>query len=78
MIAPPGVKEVEFDESKLNVDFLNEGWVQVKILHSDDRTQLIKGRIHCQRKQYGLKHSPFNIFNEHKCRVNCYKIEDQS
>ena len=56
LIAPPGVKNFEFDEDKDKTTYLDEGWVQVTISNPEERTHLINGRIQCQRKQYGLKH----------------------
>ena len=56
LIAPPGVKKIEFDKDKDKITYLNEGWVEVNISSPEERTHLINGRIQCQRKQYGLKH----------------------
>ena len=56
MVAPPGIKMVEFDENKTREDYLEEGWVKNNVGVGPQRTHTVSMNTRGQRKQYGLKH----------------------
>lgn len=56
MVAPAGIKVIEFDPEKSKADYENEGWVQKYVGESPTRTYSLKNAMRGQRRQYGLKH----------------------
>ena len=56
MVAPPGIKVVEFDEMKSQDDYVQEGWIEKFVGMCPERTHAVPMNMRCQRKQYGLKH----------------------
>ena len=56
MVAPPGVKIVEYDGEKSKEGYRREGWVEKKVGMSPIRSHITSRNMRGQRKQYGLKH----------------------
>ena len=56
MVAPPGIKVVEFDERKTTEEYISEGWLKKLVGTSPDRTYSVQMNMRGQRRQYGLKH----------------------
>ena len=55
LIAPPGTKEICFDESRLKEEYLNNGFKECCISVAKEYTQSLKNNMQGKRKQYGLK-----------------------
>jgi len=56
MVAPAGIKMVEFDVNKSSEDYMQDGWVKKKVGACPQRTHTASMNMRGQRKQYGLKH----------------------
>jgi predicted GIY-YIG superfamily endonuclease len=56
LVAPPGLKVIVFNEQKNKIEYLNQGYKEVKIGIAPQRTQSLANNIQGKRKQYGLKH----------------------
>jgi len=56
MVAPPGVKVVEFDATKSRQDYIRDGWVMKSVGVSPERSHAAQMNMRGQRRQYGLKH----------------------
>ena len=56
MVAPPGLKVVEFDCNKTKSQYEDEGWVMKHIGEAPTTKYCIKSGMRCMRRQYGLKH----------------------
>ena len=56
MVAPPGVKVVEFDDRKSTDEYIHEGWVEKLVGMCPERSHTVQMNMRGQRKQYGLKH----------------------
>ena len=54
--APVGLKDVEFDESLREEDYINQGWVVQMVGVAPERMLYFPGNIQVLRKQYGLRH----------------------
>ena len=55
-VAPPGIKDMEYDATKSINECVEEGWVRQLVRTSPERTQSIPESLRVQRKQYGIKH----------------------
>ena len=56
MVAPPGIKVVEFDDTKTTEEYISEGWVQRYVGSSPENKYSVQNNMRGQRRQYGLKH----------------------
>ena len=56
LIAPPALKDVEFDMSKPKEFFIDKGFVETDIKTCPERPIFLSRIMQGQRKQYGLKH----------------------
>ena len=56
MVAPPGIKVVELDDTKTREEYISEGWVKKYVGTSPERTYSVQMNMRGQRRQYGLKH----------------------
>jgi len=56
MVAPPGLKVVEFDENKTRSQYEDEGWVKKHIGEVPTTKYSISSGMRAMRHQYGLKH----------------------
>ena len=56
MVAPPGIKVIEFDSNKAKGEYITEGWVEKLVGTSPERTNNVLNNMRGKRKQYGLKH----------------------
>ena len=57
LLAPPGLKEIIFDEQKSKEEYVNDGFKEVKVgVCPQSYTQSIANYTQTKRKQYGLKH----------------------
>ena len=56
MVAPPGMKIIEYDSIKTRDDYINDGWIKQYVGPSPERTHNMQFNMRGQRKQYGLKH----------------------
>lgn len=56
LAAPPGIKDIEFNEDDTKQSFIDKGFIEVKVGVAPDRTRLLKSNIQAKRKQYGLRH----------------------
>lgn len=56
LVAPPGMKEIEYDASKSKQFYLDIGFKEVKIGVANEYTQALPNNMQARRKQYGLKH----------------------
>ena len=56
MVAPPGVKVVEFDGNKSRQDYTKDGWVMKSVGIAPERSHTAQMNMRGQRRQYGLKH----------------------
>ena len=55
LIAPPGTREIIYDETMTKQSFINNGFTECRIGTSNEYTQSLKNNIQGKRKQYGLK-----------------------
>ena len=55
LIAPPGTKEIEFDETKLKQAYLDDGFKEQRVGIAKEYTQSLSNNLQGRRKQYGLK-----------------------
>ena len=55
LIAPPGTKEIIYDDTMTKQSFINNGFIECRIGTSNEYTQSLKNNIQGKRKQYGLK-----------------------
>ena len=55
LIAPPGTKEIIYDDAMTKESFLQLGFVECFIGTTKEYTQSLKNNIQGKRKQYGLK-----------------------
>ena len=55
-VAPPGIKDMEYDPTKTIEQYVEEGWERQLVGTSPERTQSIPGSLRAQRRQYGIKH----------------------
>ena len=56
LIAPPALKDVEFDMTLPKEHFLSTGFTEIEIRTCPERPVVINRNLQAQRKQYGLKH----------------------
>lgn len=56
LAAPPGVKDIEYDESKSIDDYVAQGWKVMKVGTAPETTKAIGNHMQAQRRQYGLRH----------------------
>ena len=56
LVAPLGIKDIEYDITTLKIWYLDRGFVEVNIGIAPQRTHQLSNNIQAQRKQYGLKH----------------------
>ena len=56
LIAPPGIHDIEFDPNLSKEEYINLGYVEVKVGKAPERIQSIGRSLQGQRTQYGLKH----------------------
>ena len=56
LVAPLGLKEIEFREEDRKEVYLNKGFVERFIGVAPERMCIISNNVQAQRKQYGLKH----------------------
>ena len=56
MVAPPGIKVVEFDETKVKHQYITDGWIEKLVGMCPEFTHTVKMHMRGQRKQYGLRH----------------------
>ena len=56
MVAPPGIKVVEFDETKVKDQYIADGWIEKQVGMCPEFTHTVKMHMRGQRKQYGLSH----------------------
>jgi predicted GIY-YIG superfamily endonuclease len=57
LLAPPGTKEVMFDEERSKQSYLEEGYTECSISVTKQYTQALSNNLQGKRKQYGLKHN---------------------
>ena len=55
LVAPPGTREILYDETMTKQSFINNGFTECRIGTSNEYTQSLKNNIQGKRKQYGLK-----------------------
>lgn len=55
LIAPPGTKEIEYDDTKSKQSYLDIGFVEQQIGVTKEYTQSLSNNLQGRRKQYGLK-----------------------
>ena len=55
LIAPPGTKEIEFDETKSKQSYLDDGFKEQSVGVAKECTQSLSNNFHGRRKQYGIK-----------------------
>ena len=56
LVAPPGIKDIDFDTNSSKEFYVNLGFREVKVGIAPDRTVPLKRDIQAKRKQYGLRH----------------------
>ena len=56
LAAPPGIKDIEFDEEASKDLYLERGFKEVRVGVAPERTRLLKNSTQAKRKQYGLRH----------------------
>ena len=56
LVAPPGLKETVFDRDHEKCHYLNQGFKEVKVNVTPQRTQMLGNNMQGRRRQYGLKH----------------------
>ena len=56
LVAPPGIKDIEWNSSGMKQSYLDVGYVEQKVGIAPEQTQLLSNNLQAQRKQYGLKH----------------------
>ena len=56
MVAPPGIRFIEYDQSKTTTDYIRDGWKLKSVGVAPERSHVTKMNMRGQRKQYGLKH----------------------
>ena len=56
MVAPPGIRIVEFDCSKARDEYINEGWETKNVSVSPKRSYNVGLNMRGERRQYGLKY----------------------
>ena len=56
LVAPPGTKEIEFDQSRSKQSYLDEGFKEQRVGIAKEYTQSLSHNLQGRRKQYGLKH----------------------
>ena len=56
LAAPPGLHDIEVDESLSKDEYISKGFYPVKVGIAPIRTQNISNHIQAQRKQYALRH----------------------
>ena len=57
LMAPPGLKEIIFDETKTKAQYISEGFYEVSLGTAPQRVQSLSHNFQGKRKQYGLKHN---------------------
>ena len=55
LVAPPGIKHVNYDPQKTENQYLDEGWRKVLVGPSPTITHSVQSNMKAQRKQYGLR-----------------------
>jgi hypothetical protein len=56
LVAPPGLREVDYDPMHSKTHYIENGFKEVKIGVAPERTQTLAFNLQARRKQYGLKH----------------------
>ena len=56
LLAPPGMKSIEYDVDKSKQQFINEGFQEISMGICNAYTQQLKHYKQGKRKQYGIKH----------------------
>ena len=56
MVAPTGVKFIEYDDQKRMSEYIEEGWVEHLVGIAPERSHCVGNNMRGQRRQYGLKH----------------------
>ena len=56
LVAPPGIKDIDFDTNSSKEFYVNLGFREVKVGIAPERTVPLKRDIQAKRKQYGLRH----------------------
>ena len=56
IVAPPGSKEIIFDDSKSKQSYLDDGFYEVRLGIAPQHTHALSNNMQGRRKQYGLKH----------------------
>ena len=56
LLAPPGMKEIIFDEQLTKEEYLSIGFTEVRIGIAPERTHEVNHTMFGRRKQYGLRH----------------------
>ena len=56
MVAPPGVKVLEYDRQKRRHEYISEGWREQYVDTAPERKYSVQMSMRAQRRQYGLKH----------------------
>lgn len=56
LVAPPGKKDFEFNETDTKEDLLSRGFVETEIGCAPARAQYLSDNVQAIRKQYGLRH----------------------
>ncbi len=56
LVAPPGIKVVEYDPNIHRSEYIRDGWVEQYVGTSPERPQSLPRHMRGLRRQYGLKH----------------------
>ena len=56
LVAPPGSKDIIYDESKSKQSYLDESFNEVQLGIAPQHTHALSNNLQGRRKQYGLKH----------------------
>ena len=72
MVAPPGIKVVEFDPNKSRMSYVSDGWVKKYVGEAPSQPHSVKNNMRGKRHQYGLKHHVTSTV--HACMGNTLNI----